>query len=291
MMEKRTRSLEHGDAACTLYWDAPKWDGRPTLAVGAFRCGSSAAGAALLREACECAQSRGMARIIGPMDGDTWHRYRVVTYSDGTPPFLLEPQSGEHDQAAFLEAGFGEISQYVSARVALAATIGEPQQPVPGVQIAPWNGDDPSKLIEQLFELSSQSFSENAFFKPITRESFLELYAPVIPAVDPELMLFARSGNGELVGFLFGLKNTTGDAEDRKPTAIVKTYASRVRGCGHWLLDTFHRKALDLGYRDVIHALMHVDNDSIDRSARHGTQVFRRYELMGRDLEQVPGRT
>jgi hypothetical protein len=65
---------------------------------------------------------------------------------------------------------------------------------------------------------------------------------------------------------------------------ILKTYASRRRGVGHLLADTFHRRALALGFTHVIHALMHVDNVSRGRSARHATSVFRRYALMGRVL-------
>lgn len=39
-----------------------------------------------------------------------------------------------------------------------------------------------------------------------------------------------------------------------------------------------------LGYRDVVHALIHDDNISRQRSERLGATVFRRYALMGRRL-------
>lgn len=52
------------------------------------------------------------------------------------------------------------------------------------------------------------------------------------------------------------------------------------------LADTAHRTMRDLGYTEVIHALMHVDNRSRERSARHQGRVFRRYNLMGLNLEQ-----
>src|ERR1700692_2231118 len=60
-------------AACTLYRDAPAWEGRRTAAIGGFSCASAAAGAALLRRAGEMARAEGFERLIGPMDGDTWH--------------------------------------------------------------------------------------------------------------------------------------------------------------------------------------------------------------------------
>ena len=85
-----------------------------------------------------------------------------------------------------------------------------------------------------------------------------------------------------LVGFLFGLPDwlETTDGE----TVIIKTYASTLRGVGHLLADTFHRRALSKGFKHVIHALMHVDNISRERSARYGARIFRGYALMGRRL-------
>ena len=84
----------------------------------------------------------------------------------------------------------------------------------------------------------------------------------------------------EYVGF--GLPNLMEGKLQR--TAILKTYASTRPGVGHLLADTFHRAARDFGFTDVIHALMHVDNDSLKRSKRHAGKVFRRYAQMARRL-------
>ena len=88
--------------------------------------------------------------------------------------------------------------------------------------------------------------------------------------------------SGALVGFLFGLPNRL--EGDRPHSAILKTYASGRRGVCRLLADTFHRTARDLGFTETIHALMHVDNVSAERSGRHAGRVFRRYALMGRHL-------
>jgi hypothetical protein len=39
-----------------------------------------------------------------------------------------------------------------------------------------------------------------------------------------------------------------------------------------------------MGFTEVIHALMHEDNASRERSTRHKANLFRRYALMGRVL-------
>ncbi len=45
----------------------------------------------LLREAASWLRAQGAKQVVGPMDGDTWHRYRVNAGPFDEPPFLLEP--------------------------------------------------------------------------------------------------------------------------------------------------------------------------------------------------------
>jgi hypothetical protein len=281
-MSNSVEQIAGDGAACTLFRDAPVWDDGRTAAIGSFSCASAAAGAALLAHIGDTVGREGYDRLIGPMDGDTWHRYRVVTESDGSPPFPLEPVSGPHDLAAFTAAGFVPISSYVSARATLDDAIGA-GAPVemPGLRVEAWDGRDPHGLIGRLFDLSSAGFDRNAFFKPILKAEFLKLYEPIIPLIDPRHVLFAHEGT-TLLGFLFGYPNR---AEGAHPTTIVlKTYASGRRGVGHLLADVFHRTARTLGFTDVIHALMHVDNASRRSSEMHHATTFRRYALMGRRL-------
>jgi hypothetical protein len=277
------QDLECDGAACRIYRDAPSWGERRTAAIGDFRSEDAVSGAVLLDRAGAQLRSEGYDALIGPMNGDTWHRYRVVTESDGSPPFLMEPVSGPHDKAAFDAAGFTPISSYVSTHASLDDAIGSDQPAhLDGVSISAWDGRDAEALIGRLFDMSAVAFSRNAFFKPITKGDFLKLYQPIVPAMEPRLVLFAHDQSGALVGFLFGLPDR---AEGRDmPRAILKTYASGKRGVGRVLADTFHRTARDLGCKDVIHALMHVDNVSLERSGRHSGRVFRRYALMGRTL-------
>jgi hypothetical protein len=281
-MTDRCEEITREGARCTLYRDAPAWEGRRTAAIGGFSCERADAGAALLAQAGAIAEAEGFERLIGPMDGDTWHRYRVVTQTDGSPPFPLEPVSGPHDLAAFGTAGFTPISSYVSTRATLDVAIGS-GAPVamPAVTVAPWDGNDAEALIGSLFALSTVGFNRNAFFKPIDKAAFLQLYQPILPMVDPQLVLFARDG-ATLVGFLFGYPNR---AEGPRPrTVVLKTYASARHGVGHLLADAFHRIARERGFTDVIHALMRIDNASRARSEMHGSADFRRYALMGRPL-------
>lgn len=265
-----------------VYRDAPSWDGLRTAAIGGFKCESAAAGAKLLSQVGTDLAAAGFGALIGPMDGDTWHRYRVVTETDGSRPYLMEPVSGPYDREAFSTAGFTAISEYASGRGALLDAIGPEPATMPGVRVAQWDGSRSAELIDRLFETSAGAFARARFFKPIERSDFLKLYEPVIPLMDPRHVFFAQSADGTLIGFLFGIPDRL--EGDKPQTVILKTYASGVRGVAHLLADSFHRSAIELGYTTVIHALMHVDNVSLERSRRYGATVFRRYALMGRRL-------
>ena len=80
-------------ATCTLWPEGPLWNDAPAATIGQFRADSPEAGAALLTLACARLRELGCSAVLAPMNGDTWHSYRVVLDSDGSPPFALEPVS------------------------------------------------------------------------------------------------------------------------------------------------------------------------------------------------------
>ncbi|WP_424944572.1 hypothetical protein [Aliiroseovarius crassostreae] len=269
-------------AKITAYLDGPEWDGRPTATVGAFVCKTKEGGKDVLRQAIGFIRDNGIGHVIGPMDGDTWHSYRFVTQTDESPPFLLEPSNTPDALEVFKDAGFSEISSYFSARVPLKQTARTAPPATADFKIEQWDGTDPERLFGQVFELSSQAFSKNAFYKPITREAFLAMYMPIVPMLRRELVLFARRPDQTLAGFLFGTPNY---AEGPKPgSVILKTYASLMKGAGQHLAYTFHKTAASAGFDTAIHALIHDDNLSALRSASEGADVFRRYGLFGLKL-------
>lgn len=276
MTEPETVALP--GATLRLYRDSPAWAGLSCAAIGGLEFEDPDAAVELLKRTTRRAKDEGFGGLIGPMDGDTWHSYRTVIQSDGSPPFTMEPRSGRHDHAALVAAGFEPISNYLSARARLVDTIGAEPVRMEGVSVTAWDGTGAEQLIARLFAMSGQAFASNHFFKPIGLEAFTDLYRPVLPMLDPRHILFAHSGSGDLVGFLFGFPDRQ---SGEKPAAVLKTYASGLRGVGHLLADEYHRRAMDMGHEEVIHALMHETNISSERSARHKARIFRRYALMG----------
>ncbi len=271
------------DAKITAYLEGPVWDGKPTATVGAFTCKTKEDGADVLQQAIAFIRENGIRQVIGPMDGDTWHSYRFVTQTDESPAFLLEPRNTHDALDVFKDVGFSEISSYFSARVPLTQTALTVPPVTTEFTIESWDGTDPERLFGQVFDLSSQAFSRNAFYKPITREAFLAIYMPIVPMLKRELIFFARRPDQTLAGFLFGTPNY---AEGPKPSSVIlKTYASLTKGAGQHMAYAFHKTAASEGYDTAIHALIHDDNLSALRSASEGADVFRRYGLFGLKLD------
>ncbi|PRY75489.1 hypothetical protein CLV80_11276 [Yoonia maritima] len=278
----KKQSFHIDGAKVTVYLDGPAWDGKPSATLGAFSCKTMQSGTSVLAQAISFVRDQGLNQIIGPMDGDTWHSYRFVTQTDGSPSFLLEPGNTPDALEVFKKAGFTEISGYFSARVPVVKTALTTPTATTDFTIEAWNGTHPEALFDQVFNLSTQAFARNAFFKPITRDDFMAMYMPMVPMLKPELIFFARQPDQTLAGFLFGTPNY---AEGPKPTsAILKTYASLSKGAGQHLAHAFHKAAAAEGYETAIHALIHDDNLSAIRSASEGADIFRRYGLFGLKL-------
>ncbi len=272
--------VETATARCALYADAPSWSGR-TAAIGDFECDDAETGAALLRDACRRLRGAGFSSAIGPMNGDTWHRYRLVVEAGDRKPFLLEPANPPYCPNAFEHAGFERVASYVSAVDTKLA--GKPPLPdSPGIVVRPWRKGAMRDDLALIHAMSNRAFAGNRFFNPIDFEDFHALYEPVLPLVDPDLILFAGTALGDPVGFLFAIPDRL---EGPAPsTVILKTYASSQKGVGSLLVDRFYALAREKSYRAVIHALMQDDNISLTQSARRDGGIFRRYALWGRRL-------
>jgi hypothetical protein len=265
-------------ASLTIFRDAPSLDGKRTAALGAFACETAEAGAQAIREAMALLKTEGFGAVLGPMDGNTWGKHRLVVESDGRPAFLMEPSNPVHYVAAFEKSGLGIVSRYVSA--VRPADVASPTVAAPaGLRLRNLDLARAEDELTRIHALSLEAFEDNHFYQPITQQDFLASYRPVLPAVDPELVLLLEDEAGALKGFLFAVPNLVEGPQTK--TVILKTYASRVKGGGSMMANAFHERARARGFVDVIHALMHESNLSATHSDRTGGKVFRRYALWG----------
>lgn len=274
----KPETITTAGASLAIYRDGPSLDGARTAALGDFACDTPEAGARLIREAMALLKAEGFGAVLGPMDGSTWAKHRLVIESNGRPPFLMEPSNPARHVDAFEQSGLKIVSRYVSA-VRTADVLPSTSAPPAGVRLRDFDPARAEEELTRIHSLSLEAFASNHFYQPVALEAFLASYRPVLKAIDPELVLIAEGETGELKAFLFAIPDL---AEGPKPKAVIlKTYASRVKGGGSMLANAFHERAKKRGFSEVIHALMHETNLSATHSGNAGGTVFRHYALWG----------
>jgi GNAT superfamily N-acetyltransferase len=274
-------------ARCALWWRAtPAHRGRRTGFIGDVASSDDDALAALLARAARRLRDAGCALAAGPVDGDTWHRYRLVTASDGTPPFALEPNSAPAAVAPWLRAGFAPLETYASfrddalgerdARVpALAARMRAAGVTVRRLDLARFDDE-----LAQVHALALRGFAAAPLFAPIAFDAFAPLYRPLAPLLDPRLCPVAECG-GRIVGVLFALR------DPRAPrTVVLKTVVRdphrRFAGLGFVLTDAARAAAHALGATRAIAALQH--DGTVARALAPHAIPFRRYAVLAKEL-------
>ena len=247
----------------------------------------------MLHHAADQLHRKGRSLAVGPMDGNTWRRYRLLTQRGDEPPFFLEPDNPDDWPAHFTAVGFEPIATYFSG-LNDDLTVVDPRVPAAmermardGIALRTIDLNRFDEELAAIHELSLEAFAENFLYTPIGRDEFVAMYGPVRPHLQREIILMAEQ-RGRLIGFMFGLPNlaqaSRGQAVD---TAIAKTIAVRPgrtgSGLGSVLMDQFQQAARRLGYQRVIHALMHEGNRSRQMVARFG-RPFRQYTLYSKAM-------
>ncbi|MCP4203946.1 MAG: GNAT family N-acetyltransferase [bacterium] len=271
----------------------------------------SGAVAALFETAIEWFRERGIATVIGPIDGDTWHSYRLNAGPFEEAPFLMEPYNPPYYPELWRGNGFDVLETYLSQRASDLAAVVEAMAPKhrraleAGYSIETLRLDRFDAELGRLYRLSLRVFAGNFLYTAISEESFLDLYRQSRALVDAELVFFARAPDGSDAGFLFAfpdrfravaamqgkshllaklkfltLRNRT-DSVNLKSLGVVPEH--RKSGVGAALMYRAYKAALRKGYRHANLCLLRAGNPS-GRLEGGRSQVFRRYELYERRL-------
>ena len=274
-------------ARCSLWWrQTPLHHGRRTGFIGAVSSSDDDALEALLARATERLRGEGCALAIGPIDGNTWHRYRLVTWTDGTPPFPLEPYSPLAATVPWERAGFTPLETYSSLR---DDALGERDPRVPalaaklrenGVTLRTLNLQRFDEELAQVHALALRGFGDAPLFTPIGFAEFAALYRPLTPFLEARLCPVAEI-DGRIGAVLFAFR------DPRAPrTVVLKTVVRdadrRLAGVGFVLTDAARAAAHALGATRAISALQH--DGTVARSLAERAVVFRRYAVFAKEL-------
>jgi len=282
-------------ARTSLWWNSPPtMSGERPGIVGHFAAIDEAAAKEALDAACKELTLHGCTTCVGPMDGNTWRRYRLLTGRGAEPTFFLEPDNPDDWPGFFHAANFAPLATYFSAmnddltvedsRVARATERLSSE----GVRLRTLRPEDFVEELRRIYAVSRAAFEKNFLYSPIEEAEFLGQYEPIRVHVVPELVILAEQDE-QAVGFVFSIPDLAqakrGQVVD---TVILKTVAvmpgRRSAGLGNVLVSRCQQAARTLGFRRVIHALMHESNNSLNLSGRYA-KPFRRYILYSRRLQ------
>ncbi len=103
-------------ARCSLWWsNVPGIPGQRVGIIGHYAARDADAATRLLQFACAELARQGCSLAVGPMDGSTNQRYRLLTERGTEPPFFLEPDNPDDWPAHFTSSGFAPLANYCSA--------------------------------------------------------------------------------------------------------------------------------------------------------------------------------
>lgn len=280
--------------------------------IGFFESIDDLAACRLVLQAAEqWLRERGIRRIWGPMDGDTWHRYRFNVGPRATPPFLKEPWNPDYYPALWLACDYAPADRYLSASISDPARSADGLSPFlrrvrrKGYTFRAIRKDCFDDELDVLHRLSLQIFKSNRHYTPIPLASFRKLYDGIRPLLIPGLCQFCCAPDGREIGFVFcypdyieairAMKGQTG------PLAAIRflwrrRHAARVcikslgclpeyrgTGAGPALVALALEHIAALGYREALMCLMHEDNDST-RLDGGFSRPFREYQLYEKEL-------
>jgi hypothetical protein len=259
----------------------------------------------LFRQAVAWLREAGAGTVLGPMDGDTWHRYRLNVGPFSDPPFLMEPYNPPYYEPMWIANGFAPLERYFSKRVdpsTVVAYLEEKRRAAlaGGYRLRPIDMKRFRQELGTIYELSRRIFAGNFLYTEISEEEFVSLYAGARALIDPDLVVFAHALSGEAVGFLFAypdrfravaaMKGERGllaklrflrhrkevDAVDFKTMGVLREH--RRSGVAAALFHEGHRQTVEKGYPFANHCLFREGNPSGDLDGGAG-RVMRTYVL------------
>ncbi len=290
LIPKPDAHLRHGATSCTLWWTrTPFEEDHVTGYIGNLSAPSGDVDAitVLLGKACDRLRAEGATLAVGPVNGSTWGDYRLVTdltpggQSGIAPAFPGEPPHDPDLRAALHAAGFAPWQTYRSGLVPDLGAMPEPT-PLPDDTYAlrTARADDMEEELRHLFPLIHRCFVQNVLFTPITEAEFLALYRPMLPLLDPRLILILERGDKPF-GMLLMLPDPAHDRVVLKTLCVDSRH--REQGLARHLTRAGYQTARRLGYRNAITALMHDDNPSRHIGDTDGP-VMRTYAVFERVL-------
>lgn len=237
--------------------------------IGCFEMADKDSGKRQLEQYVRQLKSAGHRHIIAPINGDTWHTYRLVSWSSSEPAFPLEPQNPLWYNEAFEEMGFKPLQKYRSDKFDLSRV-----QPLSNKDAALHLRNFKEADLRLIHHISLRGFEGNFLYNHIAFENFNKLYQPMLPMIDRELVVIAEVDNNP-VGFMFAF--AAGENLILKSMAVLPGFRSK--GIGAKMMNHILLAGQRKGLKSAIAALMSEGNNSHEIISKYGSEKIREYTL------------
>jgi GNAT superfamily N-acetyltransferase len=217
----------------------------------------------------------GHKRIVAPLNGSTWHDYRLVSFTNElVSPFPLEPNNPLWYNQVYTDLGFKPLQKYYSEIFPLDntslinKTVDKPVDKSVNIHNFDVNN------FKSIYDIANASFVDNFMYTPISFEEFDKIYSGPLQSSNNDYIALAYVDN-EPVGFIFSFafNNTL----ILKSLAVLPSYRSL--GIGASLIAHVCNTAKNNGINKAIGALISTGNHSGNIVSAYGGEVFREYTL------------
>jgi len=258
--------------------------------IGCFEINDKDSGRRQLEEYVRQLTNAGHKRIVAPINGDTWHTYRLMSWSADEPAFPFEPQNPFWYNDIYTEFGFKPLKTYRSDKFNIDV------EPLSSTNtVFSFSGSDDLTLesaetsymdmdlsfrnyragdLKLIYDISLYGFDANFLYDDITFEAFNQLYQPILPMIDKELVVIAEVENTP-VGFMFSF--AAGDRLILKTMAVLPEYRSL--GIGAKMFHHILFAGQGKGLQTAIAALIAEGNHSHKIASKYGSEKIREYTL------------
>ena len=224
------------------------------------------------------AKSKGIQKLSGPIQGNTFFPYRFISKTDGSPFFKGEYFSDGRDHEFMMSQFPASVNEYVTGRRDYFDGIMEVSKPYfdkavdQGLEIRKYSEVD-VPLFKEVFELVGKIFGDNWSFSHLTEAELMAVYQNEFGAKS-KLVLHTYHLEGKMIGFCRFI-------EENDETLICKTLGVlpeyQKLGLGNAAVYEFHKDAKELGYSKMYYALIFVKNRVKQNMPKDDAEFFRHY--------------
>ncbi|MBI3510110.1 MAG: hypothetical protein HY064_05565 [Bacteroidetes bacterium] len=267
------------------------YNGKKSFCIGNYESVNDAAvSETLLAYVAQEAKQLGAAYLIGPMNGSTWDNYRFSLHHNA-PNFFLEPYQHLYYNRQFVDSGFEVIAKYFSSleremKADIPELIQREKQLVAsGMKIRNINLADFKNELKKMFEFNELAFHTNFLYTPVSLGTFQKKYTEARKFINPEFVIIAEDEKSNIIGFFFCVEDFFNRTEK---SLIVKSIArhpdKKWGGLGHIMANVILKRAMNAGYKSLVHAFMREEGTSVQLSRNTFGEVYKNYALYGKAL-------